>query len=218
MAGFGELVALAGSSMGACRGWQVEGVEPSRWAANYARENLALDIHNGTIDDGEFNAEPGRYDVIFLWDVLEHVPDPVGLLTDTHRLLKEDGIMVLSTLDIDNWFPRLLGRRWPWYMDMHIFYYSAAVMEEVYRRSGFKMKKVETYWHYASVHYAMEKLASFLPVGVRHLARLLTPLTPRFLKIPIGFGDIKIYVGSRVPVEALERAPVRQAVAAGAEE
>lgn len=54
------------------RGWQVTGVELSADAVAHAR-GLGLDVHQGTLDDAKL--APGSFDLVFMGDVLEHVPD-----------------------------------------------------------------------------------------------------------------------------------------------
>lgn len=185
-------------------GWTVQGIEPSRWAAQWCRNEKGLPVHCGTIDDPEFDRAENRYDAVVLWDVLEHVADPVRLLERCHHLLADHGTVTLSTLDVDNWFPRLMGKRWPWYMDMHIFYYSRDSLAELFRSAGFELAEAETYCHYISVKYFCEKLRHLLPLGLGLPFALVRPLAPRSLFIPFRFGDIKEYFARRQvkPTEA----------------
>jgi len=46
------------------------GIEPSRWAAEYARSRLGLDVREGSLDDVELPA--ASFDVITLNDVIGH--------------------------------------------------------------------------------------------------------------------------------------------------
>ncbi len=56
------------------RGWKAEGCEPNRWLCEWALENYGLPIRPGTVFDQKYPAK--SYDVVTLWDVLEHTPDP----------------------------------------------------------------------------------------------------------------------------------------------
>ncbi len=55
-------------------GWDVRGVEPSRWLAEWGRKKYGLDIRAGTLDSVKFPSN--SFDAVTMWDVLEHVPDP----------------------------------------------------------------------------------------------------------------------------------------------
>jgi 2-polyprenyl-3-methyl-5-hydroxy-6-metoxy-1,4-benzoquinol methylase len=58
-----------------CPGWRVRGVEPCAGAAVYARNRVGLDVVHGYVSD--ISSSDGGYDVITLWNVLEHLPDPL---------------------------------------------------------------------------------------------------------------------------------------------
>ena len=76
------------------RGWDGLGIEPSRQATAHARD-LGLEVV-----EGFFNRETastlGRFDVVHLNNVLEHVPDPVGLITLARSLLAPKGVLCLN--------------------------------------------------------------------------------------------------------------------------
>ena len=56
------------------RGWQADGCEPNRWLCEWAFKNYGLAIRPGTVFEQRYPSE--SYDVVTLWDVLEHTPDP----------------------------------------------------------------------------------------------------------------------------------------------
>jgi SAM-dependent methyltransferase len=76
------------------RGWQGVGIEPSRQAAGFARD-MGL-----TIVEGFFGVETaptlGRFDAIHLNNVLEHVPDPIGILSLAYGLLDAGGLICIN--------------------------------------------------------------------------------------------------------------------------
>jgi SAM-dependent methyltransferase len=76
------------------KGWQVFGIEPIEEAAKIARENYQLDVITGTLDSVYLDDE--SFDVITMWDVLEHLPSPKNTLIRCNNLLKADGILVFS--------------------------------------------------------------------------------------------------------------------------
>jgi predicted RNA-binding Zn-ribbon protein involved in translation (DUF1610 family) len=58
------------------RGWDVDGVEPSAWAAKYARETIGVNVYTGLLAENGAKLHD-EYDVVASWDVLEHVRDPL---------------------------------------------------------------------------------------------------------------------------------------------
>lgn len=111
-AGIGTFLAIARE-----RGWQVEGTEVSRTAIDKARELHDITIRTGFVEGA---APPGPYDVISLWHVVEHLPDPaetlrfcLGLMSEHGRIvlaMPNDGAAVWALTAIGNVARRLLGR------------------------------------------------------------------------------------------------------------
>jgi 2-polyprenyl-3-methyl-5-hydroxy-6-metoxy-1,4-benzoquinol methylase len=174
------------------QGWQVEGVEPSHWAAGQAKA-AGLVVHQGTLE-ASMDAIEGGHDAIVMWDVLEHLADPMAELKRLGQLLDDDGVMCFSTLDLDTWFPRLMGHRWPWIMDMHLFYFGHDVTEDMLRRAGFKLVADMPYRHYASLDYFFEKVAAMLPPPLSKVVGFFKILAPKWIFVPFHFGDVRLFV------------------------
>ena len=75
-------------------GFAVAGVEIDKQIAEKARASGFV-VYDDYLENLELPAN--NYDVITLWDVIEHVPDPVSLLAECHRLLKPGGILFYHT-------------------------------------------------------------------------------------------------------------------------
>jgi SAM-dependent methyltransferase len=88
------------------RGWQVQGVELSDSAVADARA-LGLDVHHGTLDDASLPAD--AFDVVFMGDVLEHVPDCRATLAQVARVLAPGGHVVVRGPITTHSFARRLG-------------------------------------------------------------------------------------------------------------
>jgi SAM-dependent methyltransferase len=125
----------------AARHFDVRGVEPSTFAATFAREKLSLDVFNGTLHDA---ALPGAsFDLITLWDVIEHVPDPAALLLEIRRLLAPGGRVVLTTGDIGSDYAKSRGAHWhlltpPW----HLYFFSRATLATLVGRAGLDVENI----------------------------------------------------------------------------
>lgn len=81
------------------RGFDVQGVELSRFAAEFARDRRGLNIFNGDLE--EFTGGDGSFDVVTFWDSIEHVTHPRQNLRTAHRLLKPGGVVLLATDNFD---------------------------------------------------------------------------------------------------------------------
>jgi len=96
--------------MQAHRGWQVQGVEPSAQVAAYARAMHNLDVFPGTLEEANFPT--GAFDCVTMWDVLEHVHDPLGTLREISRVLSDDGILVIRVPNLASWDAQIFGDAW----------------------------------------------------------------------------------------------------------
>lgn len=179
------------------RGWTVEGVEPSRWAAGQARDRLGVPVHQGALDTVRDRLSP-PYDVIAAWDVLEHVEAPFDMLLQANRLLRPGGTLAFSTLDAGNWFPRLLGRSWPWLMDMHLYYFTRPLLRRWLAQAGFEPAYVDDYRHYTTLSYLAQKIATLLPGPLGRLVEPLARVLPTGMAVPVSFGDIVLVVAHKV--------------------
>jgi SAM-dependent methyltransferase len=116
-------------------GWDASGIE---LAPDVAREGERL--AGAPIVAGDFlevALEPG-YDVITMFDVIEHMRDPLACLRRARELLAPGGLVVIETGDVASAWARLLGRRW-YFLDppQHVWYFSADGLERLLERAGF---------------------------------------------------------------------------------
>jgi 2-polyprenyl-3-methyl-5-hydroxy-6-metoxy-1,4-benzoquinol methylase len=86
-------------AMAAYANWEVYGCEIAPAAVRYARETLGLkNVICGRLEDADLPND--SFDLITMWDVLEHIPRPDPLLRRCHALLKEGGICFIRTPNV----------------------------------------------------------------------------------------------------------------------
>src|SRR5207249_996223 len=144
------LVAWSGDEPGvfpdiaAAHGWWEAGVEPSRGEARLARRK-GHRVHAGTLESAALAQK--SFAVLTMWDTLEHYTDPVKELRHARELARDDGYLVLSTVNVDSWFVRLLGKRWPWYMRMHLSYFTPRTLARALELAGWRLVHLHGYAH-----------------------------------------------------------------------
>ncbi len=74
------------------RGWQPQGVEIARWAADFSRNELGIEVFNGLLQDAGFPSD--HFDVVFSSHVMEHIGQPLVLLAEMARVLRPGGAHV----------------------------------------------------------------------------------------------------------------------------
>ena len=122
-------------------GWKAEGLEVSAAAVEFGR-GRGLDLHLGTLEEADL--EPGAYDVITMMEVVEHVPDPVGLLRGVHDLLRPGGAVYLTTPNWSSLSRRLIGKHWFPISPDHVVYFTPRLMRSGLRKAGLRPRLVVT--------------------------------------------------------------------------
>ena len=155
-------------------GWRPTGVELSAPMAQYARDELHLaDVRRGDLLSIELPA--AAFDVITLWDVLEHLEDPPAHLAAARRLLKPDGVLVIETQNVASLFARLLGRKWQHYKHAeHLYHFDPATLSRLLSEAGFEVLEntPRLGGKYVSMDFLVERIGRIHP----WLSTLAAPL------------------------------------------
>ena len=177
-------------------GYEVIGIEPSKWASNEARKNTGDEVICGTLKD--LREDANNFDVITMWDVFEHLSDPVGELKDIWLRLKPHGVLVLSTMNMVNWFPKIMKEAYPWILDKHLFYFNPKTLTSMLNKSGFELVCQKSYRHYISIEYLMYKLSSLGIPGASLIEKLSKKSFISKWLVPVDFGDMETYVCKKI--------------------
>lgn len=128
-------------TMRAVPGWQLKGVEISDHAASIAREQKNLDVVTGTLEQAKFT--DGQFDVVTLWDVLEHLHDPAGSLREIRRILKPGGVLVFRVPNGGSLDARLFGPYWAGLEPpRHLFVFDQKTLTAFLSNAGFAVKRM----------------------------------------------------------------------------
>jgi 2-polyprenyl-3-methyl-5-hydroxy-6-metoxy-1,4-benzoquinol methylase len=141
------------------RGYEVSGCEPSVWMCEFAGSHYGLELRGGTIFDFP---EGTRCDLLSLWDVLEHTPDPRAVLERAHDLLEPGGTIAISVPDYGSWVAKLLGSRWPFLLTVHLYYFERRTLAELLRRTGFEPVGFAPHFQTLELGYVARRAAAYL--------------------------------------------------------
>jgi SAM-dependent methyltransferase len=143
----------------------VWGVEPSAAAVAQANSQVRSHIVCDIMRPGLFASE--QFDVICLFQVLDHIPDPGALLDECLRILKSGGMMLCINHNIGAASARLLKDRSPIIDIEHTFLYSPATISRIAAAHGFDVKREGAVHNTYSLHYLARLLP--LPPALKHI-------------------------------------------------
>ena len=118
-------------------GFDAIGLDPVVPCAAFAARELAVEVRTGLIESAPL--EPGGFDVITLFDVIEHLADPATALRRIRTLLAPGGLLVVETGDLGGLLRRVVGSGWYYYdPPQHLTYFSVASLDHLLRLCGFE--------------------------------------------------------------------------------
>ena len=177
------------------QGFEVQGVEVSGFAARWGEDNLGVPIFNGTLREAGF--ADGEFEAVVLWDVLEHLTEPLDELREIHRVLRPGGYLFVSVPDYGSIWARLMGRRWFGFTKIreHVYYYDRRSLAQAMGRAGLEVVKAQSSPFLVNLDFLVSKLAQYSRPAAGALARVLAWLRLRNRKI--NLRTIDLFVAAR---------------------
>jgi 2-polyprenyl-3-methyl-5-hydroxy-6-metoxy-1,4-benzoquinol methylase len=122
-------------------GYQVEGIELNKKAVEYC-SNKGITIHNCYLKECLF--KEGKYDIVVMSHVLEHITDLNDFLKEINRILSPGGFIVLSQPTYVGLIAKLSGIKWyGWVPKDHVWHFTPENISSVLKQNGFMVKAIE---------------------------------------------------------------------------
>lgn len=129
-------------------GWELYGIDISEYAIDFAKkilESVKLMVADAN-EKIPFN--DNYFDIVTMFDVIEHVRSPYDVLKECYRILKPNGLICITTPNLNALEKFWKGRSWHGYIDpTHIYLFTPDGLEFLVRRVGFKIETVKTPFH-----------------------------------------------------------------------
>jgi len=159
--------------------FSVHGVEPAEKAAHTASQLADVDVFTGFLADAHYPDH--HFDIITLFEVIEHLTDPIAITQEMMRILKPGGILLIGTNNADSWSYQALGNRCE-YLDIkkhggHISFFTPNSMRKLAEQSGMRVINIST----KRVNFAERKDVNALQYHFNRIARELLALPASWL-------------------------------------
>lgn len=126
-------------------GFAVRGVEPAPDAAQSA-QRAGFEVFQGLLHEAAY--ADASFDVCVLFEILEHVNEPLALLRECARVLRPGGVLAVNTPNAASWTARAMGARWEGFsltaMGGHVSFFSPASLALAAQRAGLRVARIET--------------------------------------------------------------------------
>lgn len=184
------------------RGYDVAGVDLSPIPVAYARDTLRLDVTVGSLYD--YQAPSGAFDVVTIFQTIEHDPDPAALSAELFRVLAPGGLLVITTPAADGFVARAMGKRWFGYRNVeHVSFFTRQSLRYALERAGFEIVLLEVeHGKRLTLKYVLNRLINYYydhRTFIRNGLRLLRPLVLLLGKVPLFEPWAHLYVAARKP-------------------
>lgn len=119
-----------------------KGLEPTKAIAEFCKSKLKLNVSSNSIDEEKNNS----YDLITMFDVVEHLKDPVKYLKVINKKLKKNSYCVMYTPNIHSFAYALMGSNQNGILPFeHLCFFNKKSLEYLSKKTNFKVDKVETF-------------------------------------------------------------------------
>ena len=132
-------------------GWITHGVDISEYAISQVKYGSA---YVGQLKDMDFKC---KFDLVTMFDVIEHDSDPKGLLKEANKSLVKDGLLVITTPNIDSLCSKVFKERFHLLDKLHLFYFSPDTIKKMLEQTGFKVLKT-TYPYFRTQFFNLREL------------------------------------------------------------
>lgn len=169
-------------------GWDATGLEPNKWGVEYAKKNYKINLINKPFEKGTFKKD--SFDVVTMWDVIEHFTDPVSEMEKVYDIIKPGGVFAFSTVDPDSLFAKAMGTKWSWYMEMHKVFLNTKAAEFYLKKVGFKKVVFTPHFRNLSLGYLATRLEAINPTLSKLTQYLVSSIRLSKVIVPYYANDL----------------------------
>ena len=161
------------------QGFDCYGVELSEYTSKKALEKFPGKIFNGKLEESEY--PDNFFDVITMTDVIEHITNPIGFFEEIKRILRKNGIILITTPNTSSVIRKIMAKNWFQYKEEHVIYWNRTSIEFLMRKIGFKVLKINNNKKKLTLKYYNDYFRKY-PSGLGKMFTASHSALPKFLK------------------------------------
>lgn len=169
--------------------YEIFGIEASSAAVNRSAPSIRENLKVGLAEEALKQFPDNFFDVITLFDVIEHLGNPGRILSEANRKLKKDGLLVFSTPNLNSLMARLQGGSWYAILPHHLHYFSLKNLSLLLAQNGFLIEKTGQIGRHFTFEYLSEHLSGISSVLSKIFSAVFKTFKINQIIIPINFFD-----------------------------
>ena len=173
------------------RGYKVYGIELNKKNAELSRQLVGDTVSEVDLFDACF--ESGKFDVIYMRDVIEHIPDPQPFFRELNRIAKPGALIFIETHNIDGLIHQIVREKHTVIFGFeHPNHWSPKTLGKALENNGYEVQKVS----HSSLDFTLNDILSYfyaptfttiMPCTVSKKRLILFKL----LRVPFWFRPIR---------------------------
>ena len=169
-------------------------MEPNKWLVVEAKKNFKnINIYSTTLQNF---AKKKKYEMITYWDVFEHLTDINNEIFHIKNFLKKDCYLVLNIPDYGSVFRKVLRFHWPFFLDVHLYYFNKSSIELFMKNNQFELVEVIKHFQILKLGYILERASNIFPF-IKFFSFIVKICNLENLKIKYNIGQ-NIYIFRKI--------------------
>lgn len=161
--------------------FDVYGVELSHFSSTIAKNKFGPKVFEGKLWDSKF--PNGNFDVITMFDLIEHISDPLEFMKEVRRIIKTGKFVAITTPDTGSFSYKILGyRNWFHWKFEHLGYFNKKSIEELGRLAGFSILENKRAYKTISFQYLYHQFHIFPHSLFTPIVKIFGKIIPKSMK------------------------------------
>jgi len=176
--------------------WKTSGIDISNYAIQVARKK-GLETFVGEIKNSPYIKR--KFDVVTLWDTIEHVSNPKETLSEINKIMPLGGILGITTGDVGSLFSRFSGNCWHLYnIPQHLSFFVKNSIAKLMKETGFEIKEILYLPLNLTLDYVLFRFITFYKLVIfQPIYKLLKNHNLLNLELNINLYDIMFVVAEK---------------------
>lgn len=166
------------------------GIEPNKQIVKRGIENHDVNIINSHLTNNLF--PDNKFDMIYFWDVFEHLAFPNKALQISYKMAKKNGLVFINFPNYKSFISILLGKYWPFWLSAHLCYYDKKTIKHILHKNNFEVLHFYPHWQTLSLTYVLDRASEYFKI-FKYINKIIKIM--RIDKLPLNY-----YIGQTLVV------------------